>query len=918
MPVLFSITLFTSATLLFMVQPMVGKMVLPLLGGSPAAWNTCMVFFQGLLLLGYLYADRLTAKLAPAPQANWHVVVLAGVGGWFALAAALAPSGAPVPIFKTLAPQGEAYPMFGVLALLGAAIGLPFLIVSTSAPLLQRWFAYTGHPSSKDPYFLYATSNAGSLISLLGYPLFIEPTFSLVQQAWIFAGGFVLLAVLVYFCGEAVKRSPGANTPPPRPTADTTPDPHAPTWARKVKWMALAFVPSSLMLGVTFHMTTDIASVPLLWVIPLALYLVTFIIAFAHTPPWVRPLLGNVSPVVTLLLIFVLISGVGSSRNFSTFSQLALHLATYFLAALMLHSELARDRPDPKYLTGFYLWISLGGVLGGMFNALIAPVAFTQPHEYPIAIAIGCLLVPNLRDPKEVADEWAAMTDTQKLVSRGFTALIPVAMVAFVGWMTLLPDKFPETFGGAVGWVAGVITGGFDLVGSKVKVGSETISILAIYALPCILCFLFIDKPVRFGLCVGAVLFVNAFRSERVSALAASERSFFGILKVDGYTAKTGERRLIAFARPNAVPGAEEEEPPHPVLVRYGYRKLSHGTTLHGMQAADRHTLTQFATEPTFWRGLNRSAKVEWMAEAVMRDDVRLFGASNPWDAVLLAGVQTGWDFRQEPLTYYHRTGPVGEIVREFRTRNPKADIGMVGLGTGSIACYALPGQSLTFYEIDPTVLKLVEGDEHFTFVSDARKRGANVNFVLGDARLKLEEQKDTKYGLLLIDAFSSDSIPIHLLTKEAVQLYTDRLAPGGLLAIHISNRYVMLEPVCAILAKELGLACRISSDTVHDDPSWINPYPGKTSSSWVVMARSEEDLGGLGIEDPKGGGGLAALTGMAAWFDFRPWERIKIDKNVPAWTDDYSDVLRVMRLGEIRWVRRQFGLPVANEESED
>lgn len=911
MPVLFSVTLFTSATLLFMIQPMVGKMVLPLLGGSPAAWNTCMVFFQGLLLLGYLYADRLTSRLAPAPQSKWHIIVLLSVGVWFGFAAAIGPKRVPVPIFESLAPQGEAYPMFGVLALLAAAVGLPFLIISTSAPLLQRWFAYTGHPSAKDPYFLYATSNAGSLISLLGYPLFIEPTFSLAEQAWIFAGGFVVLAVLIYFCGQAVREAPGAHTPPSRPTAATTPDPNAPTLARKFKWLGFAFVPSSLMLGVTFHMTTDIASVPLLWVIPLALYLVTFIIAFANTPAWFRPVIGNISPVVTLLLVFVLISGVGSSRGFSTFMQLGLHLVTYFLAALMLHNELARDRPDPKYLTGFYLWISLGGVLGGMFNALIAPVAFPRAYEYEIAIAIGCLLVPDLRDPEEVEKIKAGQTDLRRMLTRGFDVIIPIGMLALVGWLTIMPEKF-EWFRDGLDWIARTISSGFEAVGSNMRVSTGTVTILVLFALPCILCFLFIDRPVRFGLCVAAVLFTNAFRSARIDTVLASERSFFGILKVE----KTDDRRLLAmlFVKDKD----SDEEFPAPITDRCYFHKLSHGTTLHGMQGSDRFALTQFHSEPRFWPQLNRTTKVEWMAEAVMRDDLRILGAQNGWDEVLLAGAQKTWDFRQEPLTYYHRTGPVGETFREFRKRNPKADVAMVGLGTGSVACYALPGQKLTFFEIDPTVIKLVENDTHFTYISDARKRGAEINFILGDARLKLAEQKDAKYGLLLIDAFSSDSIPIHLLTKEAVELYRSRLAPGGLLAIHISNRYVMLEPVCAAIAKDLGMVGRIASDTVHDRPDWINPFAGKTSSSWVVLANSEQDLGDLGVEDPRGGGGLAALAGMAAWYNFTPWAHLKEDKNVPAWTDDYSDVLRVMSLSEIRYVRRMFGLPIANEELED
>ena len=271
-----------------------------------------------------------------------------------------------------------------MLALLTVAIAIPFFVVSTSAPLLQKWFAYTGHPSARDPYFLYAASNFGSLISLLGYPLFIEPNLSIVGQAWLFAVGFGILAVMIYFCGQAAANPIGV--PPPRgaaasrrarpqPIATDRPRCRRPPnrrrrGPRKLKWIALAFVPSSLMLGVTFHMTTDIASIPLLWVIPLALYLVTFIIAFGRVPDWFRLVIGNLAPVMILLLVFVLISGVSPGMGI----ELMLHILTFFAVALMCHYELARDRPSPQYLTEFFLLMSVGGMLGGVFNSLVAPL----------------------------------------------------------------------------------------------------------------------------------------------------------------------------------------------------------------------------------------------------------------------------------------------------------------------------------------------------------------------------------------------------------------------------------------------------------------------------------------------------------------------------------------------------------------
>jgi len=385
-PALFALTMFLSATLLFMVQPMVGKMVLPHVGGNPAVWNTCMVFFQALLLLGYWYAHKLTGLRSQAKQVAIHIGVLTIGGAVLAVAALLTPGHSAVPILKSLAPEGGSLPFFAVISMLAVAIGLPFLAVSTSAPLLQRWFTATAHPSAKDPYFLYAASNAGSLISLLGYPLFTEPTFHTVQQTWLFAGGFLFLIGLSIQCGRAAMNPlrPAGKELPEAPVAE-------PRLGQKLRWLGRAFVPSSLMLGVTTHMTTDVGSVPLLWVIPLALYLLTFIIAFARTPAWYKLILGNAAPVAMLLLIFTM---VAKYDVVSHFLMLAMHLTAYFLLALLMHTELANDRPHPKFLTNYFLWISFGGVLGGLFNAIVAPLLFPQAFEYPIAIAIGCMLIP--------------------------------------------------------------------------------------------------------------------------------------------------------------------------------------------------------------------------------------------------------------------------------------------------------------------------------------------------------------------------------------------------------------------------------------------------------------------------------------------------------------------------------------------
>lgn len=869
MPVLYAFTLFVSASLLFMVQPMIGRMILPLLGGSPAAWNTCMVFFQAVLLLGYLYAHKITAKLAPRSQVVMHLGVLGGAVAVMALAALLGPKNSPIPIVESLAPDDTAYPMFGVLALLAVAIGIPFFAVSTSAPLLQRWFAYSGHPAAKDPYFLYAASNAGSLISLLGYPLVTEPSLRLLQQSWLFAGGFVVLFALIYICGNSVKQSAIAAA-----KASAPPEP-PPTALRKLRWLGLAFVPSSLMLGVTTHMTTDIASIPLLWVGPLALYLITFIIAFAKTPNWFRPLLGNIAPVVTLLLVFVLVS---NSKIDNVFYSLLLHLVAYFLTTLLCHSELARDRPSAAYLTNFYLWLSLGGMLGGVFNALVAPIVFKMAWEYPIAIAIGCMLIPKLDDKEE--------SPARAKRNRILDFVIPSGMLALVAGLTALPNF--NFFGHVCEWMAQNLSAGLQFCGLHVQLHAARVKELILYALPAMACFFFIDRPLRFGLCVAALLFVGFFRQDD-TGLRAIDRSFFGILKVE----ELGEDTYTVVA---------EDGHEYKSTTYYNQRRLVHGTTLHGIQS------TADAGVPAYMR-LNPIS-----GNSQKFNELQLLGPADPLSAIAKIGLWTTWDYKKEPLTYYHRTGPVGHMFDVTFRRFPRADFAMVGLGTGSVSCYAGAGQTLTFYEIDPNVKKMVaDVPDHFTYVTDARNRGAKVDIVLGDARLKLQANADVKYKLLLVDAFSSDSIPVHLLTKEAVDLYMNRIEEGGLVALHISNRYIKLELAVSKIAEELGIAALEFNDTWFDRTQEYPP--GKSQSTWVVLAKKPETL--EIFKDDR-----YTTRYRYETFDKDPptigWRPMETDAKLRVWSDDYADVLSLMRIKEIQKFRHWLGLPTVDSLRED
>lgn len=903
MPLLFAVTLFVSASLLFMVQPMVGKMILPLLGGSPAVWNACMVFFQALLLLGYLYAHHVSTKYTPKRQWALHTIVLLVPVFVMVLAVAFSAKHSPIAVAESLAPSGDTSPFLAVMALMSVAIGIPFFVASTSAPLLQKWFAYTGHPSSSDPYYLYAASNVGSLISLLGYPLFIEPNLTVNEQAWLFAAGFAILFVLIVLCGRAAANPIGvppiAERQPSGKNDSTREIEPPPSGLRVAKWIVLAFVPSSWMLGVTFYMTTDIASIPLLWVVPLALYLVTFIIAFGRVPSWFRQVIGNLAPVMILLLVFVKVSNVVSGRPAIA---LMLHIMTFFAVSLMCHYELVRDRPkDVTHLTKFYLMMSVGGVLGGLFNALIAPLIFALAYEYDIVIVVGSLMVPVLIERITPASrELAAF---KKKITLGLNFLLP-ALTGFFFWLLVSVVSQREFFSKMIKWIV-----------AHAPVSDNTVFAILVYAVPVMACFFYVDRPFRFALAVAVLLGIHTYRDQDTDVVY-TERTFFGILKVE-------ERGV--------------------------FTRLVHGTTLHGTQINQYYLVKADAPVP--------------------------FGSFSPWDVIALEGALAAWDPRQEPLTYYHRTGPVGAMFRELRTRkngaDAKADVAMVGLGTGSASCYALKGQKLDFYEIDIGVKRLVaDTDKYFTYVRDARNRGATLDIHMGDARLKLKELADKRYALLLVDAFSSDAIPVHLLTKQAVQLYLERMTEDGILALHISNKYVRLEPVVAKIAEELGLASRVWND---DSES----RPGKTASSWVALAKDEKTLGTLaapptqqimafgtknlelvdllrkyGAEYPAkkamtehyGGddlaledfgtkfGGQAAILaeyvrkggllkqeltlGDLSEIVFgQMFHKLNVLEGVPLWTDDYSDVLRVMMLKEVQWVREKLGLPVPVKE---
>jgi len=851
----FAFTLFSSATLLFLVQPMIGKMILPLLGGTPAVWNTCMVFFQALLLAGYSYAHISTTWLGVRKQAIVHMGVMLLPILFF-----------PIAINRNFLDGGESNPIPGLLMLLFTSVGIPFFVVSSSAPILQKWFSSTNHPAAKDPYFLYGASNLGSMLALVGYPAFVEPNLILADQKKFWAMGYGFLMVLTALSGWLMFKCVPAEVyvsvnNEPEDEADKV------SWNRRGWWILLGAIPSSLMLGATTYMTTDIAAIPLLWVLPLGLYLLSFIIVFSRVPSWVQTIMVVITPMLALLLVFMMLSEIRPPKVYYT---VGIHLLCLFAVSMVCHGELAKNRPTTKYLTEYFLWMSFGGVVGGLFNGLIAPIVFYGIVEYQLILMGTCFILPplflskpnkwnNIADlslallflvggavliylrtkDNDIAYEvlkstkhwyWHAailgiflaygfyhtFKEKEERLERALDMVLPLtlAFLSFGLIWGLFSDTLWPRVKGLAGWV-----------GLK---PAQTLAILT-YGVPTVLCYTFVERPIRFGLSVGAILMAAGFNTLFDTSVSYQDRSFFGVLKVEH--------------------------------DRF-FQRLVHGTTLHGKQFLDP-------------------------------------------------------DGHSIPLTYYHETGPIGHVMAAYNVPDSKGkfpNCAFIGLGTGSMAAYAHKDQHVTFYDIDPVVKKIsFDDDKYFSFVQDAKQKGAEVELVLGDARLTMERKdltEDEKYKIVVVDAFSSDAIPIHLITREALKMYLTKITPDGLLCFHISNRYLDLRPVLANLARDAGLKCLYFSD---DDET----EAGKARSTWVVLANNQEALSGLltketleplqnqwdkplkqlsGIfwEHSPGPGSFSMMLYGALKNTEAPWNPVKTRDEVGVWSDDYSNLLSV------------------------
>jgi SAM-dependent methyltransferase len=726
----FAPTIFLSAFLLFCCEPMVGKMTLPLLGGAASVWITCLLFFQLMLLAGYGYAHALERYANVRTQMLMHGALM--LAAMFFL---------PIHFSGRPDASASAHPTLWLLGMLMRYVAVPFCIVSTTAPLLQNWLSKTSTASGKDPYFLYAISNAGSLLALVLYPVVIEPRWGVRLQgrSWGVAYGLLVLSVIAAALGVRRHLTVAASAKRKRGSAQPQETP-AGTVKQRAFWLAAAFVPSGLMLAVTNHMLVNLASMPFLWVVPLALYLLTFMIAFARRFHISLRVLSVIVPVILLVMVPL----VAVSRPFgreTLWYVLGSHMLVLFAGALLCHTALASRRPDTSQLTEFYFWVALGGALGGIFVAIVAPFVFSTVVEYPLLFAT----IAFFRDTRETGSK----------ITLG-DWIHPAAMGLFV----------------AAGWYA--------FKWASVDVTADVKTSLSVGAVLALVAYLAQRRRIRFALTVAVMiagyrLALPKFLDD--AQILHIDRDFFGIKKV-------------VFD------------------VDSNMRKLLHGDTLHGVESMD----------PS------------------------------------LSG---------QPLSYYHETGPAGDIMKLISVR-AKQHVAVVGLGTGSMAGYAGPDRHITFFDIDPQVYDIA-----FHFFTYLRRCGDECDVVFGDGRLSIEKARDGEFDVLMLDAFNSDSIPAHLVSREAVRMYLTKLKPDGLILFHVSNRYMDVESLATAVALDAGLQGRVRYD---DDEE----APGKATSDYVVVARHSEDFGELNEDEN--------------------WTTIEKPNGIQPWTDDYSNMLAIVR----------------------
>ena len=730
---IFTATIFLSATLLFSVQPMFTKLILPLLGGASNVWNTAMVFFQAMLLGGYIYAHLVSKYLPVKAQIIVHACVTAA--GFIFL---------PLAVPENIILPESGMPTFWLLGLFGITVGLPFFALSANAPLLQRWFSLTDHRDAENPYFLYSASNAASLIILCAYPFIIEPNTRLGGQTFSWAIGYAVLLVMLLLTAFALLRrlAPVSNSiSAETPTTKTG-------WKQKAFWVFLAFLPSSLMLGVTSYMTNNIASTPFLWIMPLALYLLTFVIVFASKPivtanglaklfPWVVIIgFGLVMPSVTFN-----VAGLKIGTAMPPIVKIPLLLAVYFTISLYCHAILVEKRPDVSGLTEFYILMSVGGVLGGIFNALIAPVIFNSVYEFILVLALVLFLRPSGIEMPEAGEK---------------------------PWRLLFIGAAAAVFNAIVLLGAGSTT---------TYVAFITVTILAVS------CIRFdFNRFAKIGmfsaLAIVAVVF-DLFGSDKIY----KDRSFYSLLAVRAEDSTHGK-----------------------------VHKFVHGNTFHNYQLRDPQ-------------------------------------------------------LQHIPTSYYIEGGSIHVSVEALRkTLGGNLNAAVIGLGAGAMVCYEQTGDNWMYFEIDPAVVDLARNTKYFSYIETC---APNADIRIGDARQKLGGVAKGSLDMIVVDAFSSNSIPAHLVTREALDLYRSRLKTDGLVFFHTSNKMLDVTSVVARLSEDAGLTARYID--INEFPN--NPYAEHGSLGTGILMGPDAIMQKVTAGDDR----------------FKSWTA---SRHVKVWTDDYSSVL--------------------------
>ncbi len=957
---LFAITLFVSAFILFLVQPIIGKTILPKLGGTPQVWNTCMVFFQAVLLLGYFYTHASSNRLSLRRQLMVHCALL------FIPFLFLLPYG-PFNISNWIPPLG-ANPLFYTLILLFAVVGVPFFVVSTSAPLLQKWFGSTGHPAAKDPYFLYGASNLGSMLALVLYPVAIEPFMDLTPQKWMWTVGYGALVILVLACAAMIWKASGVQlkyagsglpvepasegqpvpppvesgraaeagvaTAPPAPPATVarstafkkgkpqfkpggpsrapaetlalrTPSDEMTAW-RRLRWIGLAFVPSSLMLGVTTHITTDLSPIPLFWLIPLTIYLLSFILVFSKWPvTWVdapHTFMLYLQPVLICLMIFIDILGPHMT---SMWGPIAANVIAFGATALVCHGELAKDRPGTRHLTEFYLLMSVGGVLGGIFNGIIAPVVFIYVWEFGIAVVCACFLRPKMKDAGWTDELVSGFIEQpavpQTLPTRGPKGQPAVRSIAKVGPSETTTRAMDFALPVAILALMFVL---YMVVGMPTGAegeGGVGLKYFLIFGVPLAIAAFYYGRPLRFGLAVMVIMIFHQVLANRGDASLYADRSYFGILRVKfGHDVKGGADVF--------------------------YTQLIHGHINHGMNIFHPDNKSDWGKENKDYSRLATTYYHRFGPAGIVMEKFNWFpGPQN-----------TYWGDARMPATLVAQaalplgTGilPVGQLV-DLWSEPPFATI---GLGTGTMASYGRPYQHVHYYEIDNHVrrmsLPITKKDQYyftyenlpqeipfthedylradqlrtyFNSLKEAIHRGCEVEVLMGDARLRMNLPYKNMhedhllgggprsfYHMMVVDAFSSDAIPVHLITKEALQMYFEHLTEEGILCVHTSNRYVDLPLVVAAVASDLGFAYRRGHDQAPGKEL------GRFTSEWVMVARKADYLEGL--KDPPN---YASQLREAKIDPDDPrsfYWTTPIPNRKYLWTDDHSNLWNVIR----------------------